>query len=130
MGYCTAMFALFTTSPHLLISESRNAENSAGVPPIGSTPMGARRARDAGCASRLFTPSFNRSVTGFGVPLGAIRHSEVDEPRLGKPASAMVGTSGTVAERRGDITASAVTFLLAIKPEMPGTSTSDDQTSQ
>src|SRR6218665_2843807 len=116
------MLELFTTSPHFFISASRNAENSAGVPPIGSTPLAARRARDAGCASRLFTPSFNRSITGFGVPLGAIRHSQLYETRLGKPASAMVGTSGTVAERRGDITASAVTFLLAMKPEMPGTS--------
>src|SRR6218665_4068781 len=105
MGYCTAMFALFTTSPHLLISESRNAENSAGVPPIGSTAMAARRARNAGCASSLFTPWFNRAITGFAVPLGAIRHSQVYETRLGKPASAMVGTSGTVAERCGDIPA-------------------------
>src|SRR6218665_3517168 len=108
------MLALFTTSPHLLISASRNAENSAGVPPIGSTPMAARRARNAGWASRLFTPSFNRSITGFGVPLGAIRHSQVYETRLGKPASDMVGTSGTVAERCGDITGSAVSFVLAM----------------
>src|SRR5215470_14276021 len=86
------------------------ASNSAGELGEGSEPSVARRVMTSGSLSAARTSALTLSMISLGVPLGAIRPNHEEYLKLGTPASAMVGTSGTSLERVGEEIASMRTL--------------------
>src|SRR6266850_479932 len=106
-GYCAFTPAARITSPRTVYSSLRKASNSAGDMNIGSLPRLARRSFMSGAASAFCTSALMRFSTSRGVPAGASMPTQKLNSARGKPASAMVGTSGNCAERFAVLTASA-----------------------
>src|SRR6476660_8842250 len=90
---CLATLAHFTISPRRYLS------NSSGVIDIGTAPCSFQSLMISGRLTTSLTAAFNLSVTGFGVPAGAINPSQIVASYPGTPASAAVGTSGSTPER-------------------------------
>src|SRR5205814_1685541 len=97
--YCALTPAARITSPSTAYSSRRNASNSPGDIAIGSAPSLARRSfRSALCSAR-WVSAFSRASTSRGVCAGASMPTQKLISPRGKPASAMVGTSGKAGER-------------------------------
>ena len=73
-----------------------------------SAPISIRRRLTASSSSALASAAFTFAITGFGVPAGANSAFQAENWKSGKPASAVVGTSGTAALRAGEATAKAL----------------------
>lgn len=85
------------------------AANSAGVVGGESAPCSTRACRSSGFASIRRREAPSRSTMGAGVPAGAASPSPPTLSKPGIPASAVVGTFGSAAMRRGAVTPSART---------------------
>src|SRR5215472_1825930 len=105
--YSILMCAARTTLSHLAISLLMRAPNSAGVVTAGSKPRAHRRSFTSGSDSAATVSRLMRTMMSLGVPAGANRPLMVSASWSGTPASAMVGTSGSAAERFAAVTASA-----------------------
>ncbi len=73
----------------------------------GSAPSSASRFRTSSVASSAFNSRFSRSTIGRGVPAGASSVERCVASKPGRPASAMVGMSGSRRERCRLLTPSA-----------------------
>src|SRR5688500_16420999 len=99
--------AVFTTRAQRSTSSRITFANCSGDPGSGSLLCAANCALTSGLVSTFCSSPFRRAISSRGVPAGACSpdHSAASEPRT--PASAMVGTSGSAGDRRGEITPSA-----------------------
>jgi hypothetical protein len=88
------------------MSDRISAANCVVELPDGTAPIAANPSRSSGCARIATTSAFSRSTMSRGVPAGATRPCQVSAAKPGSPASAMVGTSGSRAERSGVVTPS------------------------
>src|ERR1700738_238221 len=69
--YC-GLSNFFTTSAPFTISPRRDLSTSSGVIDIGTAPCWVQSLMISGRFSASFTPALILSMTGFGVPAGAI----------------------------------------------------------
>jgi hypothetical protein len=84
---------------HSLISRTISAPNASGVPPAGSTPSRLRRSARSGAWVARCAAIASLSMTGRGVPAGAIMPIHRMPSYPGSPISATVGTFGISVER-------------------------------
>src|SRR5258707_373162 len=110
-----------TTSAHFTISPRRYFSNSSGVIDIGTTPCLVQSFMISGRLTAAFTAAFSLSITGFGVPAGAINPSQMVASYPGTPASPAVGTFGSTLERVLPVVASARTWFSATLGAIAGT---------
>ncbi len=96
--------AVFTTRAQRSTSSRITLAKCSGEPGSGSLLCLANCAFTSGLVSTFCSSPLRRAITSRGVPAGACSpdHSAASEPRT--PASAIVGTSGSAGERRGEIT--------------------------
>ena len=80
---------------------------SRGVPVASSAPSDSRRSRRSGMRSTRTMSALSRSIVAAGVAAGTTTPCQVIASKPGTPASEIVGSSGTVAERCAPVTASA-----------------------
>src|SRR6266581_2759184 len=99
------IFACCATSVHCLISFLTSAPSVSGPPPTSVTSILAAASFISGSASTLLTSPLNRLITAGGVLAGTITPVQASTTMLGKPDSAMVGTSGNACIRCELITA-------------------------
>src|SRR5882757_342356 len=74
--YC-GLSNFLTTSAHFTISARRNLSNSSGVIDIGTAPCWVQSLTMSGRFRAAFTAALSLSITGLGVPAGAIRPSQM-----------------------------------------------------
>src|SRR5260221_11734166 len=74
--YC-GLSNFLTTSAHFTISPRRNLSNSSGVIDIGTAPCWVHSLTTSGRFTAAFTAALSLSIIGFGVPVGAIRPSQM-----------------------------------------------------
>src|SRR5258708_36902344 len=98
-----------TTSAHFTMSPRRYLSNSSGVIDIGTTPCSVQSFLISGRLIAAFTAAFNLSITGFGVPSGAINPHQMVASYPGPPASLAVGPCGGTVERVLPLVATART---------------------
>src|SRR6202165_4050474 len=110
-----------TTSAHFTISPRRYLSNSSGVIDIGTAPCSVQSLTISGRLTAPFTAAFSLSITGFGVPAGAINPSQMVASYPGTPASVAVGTFGNTFERILPVVGSARTWVLPILGAIAGT---------
>ena len=70
-------------------------------------PIVAARCFVSGKSSTCFTASVSWEITGAGVPAGANKPTHASSSKPGRPASATVGTSGSIGWRVLPVTAKA-----------------------
>src|SRR5262249_43327420 len=75
--HCGLMPACWVTLAHFSMSRRRKASNSSGDMVMGTAPCLAHASRIAGLAMILAISAFRRSMISLGVPLGAIRPSQI-----------------------------------------------------
>src|SRR4051794_3495956 len=90
---------LLTTLRIFWISANTNVRNSSGVVVSTLTPASTRRLRASEELRALTISVLRRATIGFGMPAGpnTQNHEVISNP--GTPDSAIVGTSGSAAER-------------------------------
>ena len=81
--------------------------NCSGVSGAGSAPSAMSFARTSGVFRILVTSAFHFAIMAAGVPAGAKSPYHVEMSKPGRPASAIVGNSGTSVDRSAVVTASA-----------------------
>ncbi|KAG0739030.1 hypothetical protein G6F24_017455 [Rhizopus arrhizus] len=84
--------------------------NCAGVWPEGVAPWAGNCARTGSCCNAAATSRWILSTMAGGVPAGASSPNQLDASYPFTPASASVGTSGTLAARLLPPTARGTTF--------------------
>src|SRR5260370_21983212 len=94
----------------------RNASGVACSTGTGSVPSSAKRVLLFGSLSAVCNAADSLSTTGFGVPFGAYTPCHPATPKPGKPASLLVGTSGSDVTRFGAVTAHALTLPALLCP--------------
>src|SRR6266851_8605353 len=98
------------TLPHRAASSAKNFPASAGEPIIGSSINLCNVALTSGRLRLSTTSRLILRTTAGSNPGGATIANQVSERKPGNPASDMVGTSGTTAERSELPTARILTF--------------------
>src|SRR5580704_970391 len=93
------MLASWTTLAHFAISVLMRSPKCAAVSATGSKPRSCRRCFISGVATMRTISPFQRSMISCGVPIGTTTPVSVSDSWSGTPASAMVGTSGSAADR-------------------------------
>src|ERR1700738_4714942 len=93
--YCGLSPNCLTTSAHFTISPRRYLSNSSGVIDIGTAPCSPQSFTISGRLTAAFTAAFNLSITGFGVPAGAINPSQMVASYPVTPGSVAVGAFGS-----------------------------------
>src|SRR5262249_54069651 len=97
-----------TTLPQRAISASSHFCKSAGALTTRSMPsVSVSVFFTSGWPSALASPSWNLSMTGFGVPAGANTPHQASAEKPLKPCSASAGMSGIECERLSPVTAMA-----------------------
>jgi hypothetical protein len=90
----------------LSLSLRTKRANSGCVMPIGSPPCFAIQSRMSRPAITLAMSLESFSTTAAGVPAGTQIPYQIGKSNPGTPASAIVGTSGSKADRRAVVTPS------------------------
>src|SRR6516164_4700352 len=103
-------FAAFTTSRTFTMSSSTMRRKSSGEPSPGATARFLRFAETSGSRIDWLSAFSSLAVITGGVAIGAKMPLQPCISTLGKPASAMLGTSGSSAKRSAPVTASALTL--------------------
>src|SRR5207244_10058232 len=99
--------ALLMTRPQRSESEAISAANFSGEPRSRVAPCMTMRLRSSGSEKMRRVSWFHQSTTDRGVPAGANRPNHTPASRTGRPASAIVGTSGAPGLRSREVIASA-----------------------
>src|SRR3974390_837742 len=108
-----AGYFLSTPKPPSTLAQSTtsslyNLSKKLALPPAGggtAEPRWANRLTTSGSLSATFKALLSVSMIGAGVPLGADSPNQTVRLNCGMPASAVVGTSGTIGERLSLVTA-------------------------
>src|SRR5262249_35736188 len=108
--YSGLIFASRMTLLHFAPSARTKAANCSGVSPTTSEPVSSTCFLTSGALYALTISRCRVCITGWGVPAGAKRPFHTIASTPGRPASAVVGTSGSSARRDGPATASARSF--------------------
>src|SRR6516225_1291039 len=108
--YSTRMLAAFAIAVHCASSSANSLPNSAGVPILISAPRLAISCRVCGGARLSRKAALSLSMMAGGVSAGATTPSQNGACSLGKPASDVVGTSGSLALRSAPGTAKGRSF--------------------
>src|ERR1700752_1568414 len=93
------------TGPHLVISDCRKAESSAGVEPFGTAPRSSKRDFTWGYASAALVSALSFAITSGDVFVGTKKanHELTSKPGTVSP---IVGMSGMIGMRSRVVTAS------------------------
>src|SRR5260370_39447109 len=110
-----------TTSAHFTISPRRYLSNSSGVIDIGTAHCAVQSLTMSGRLTAALTAAFSLSITGFGVPSGAINPGQMVASYPATPASKAVGTFGSTLERDLPVVASARTWFSPTLGAIAGT---------
>ena len=87
-------------------SSATSALNSSGLLVAASVPIERKRCFISSVDIAFTISALRRSTISFGRPAGPTTACQVETSKPGKPDSAMVGTSGAIAERFAVVTAS------------------------
>src|SRR6185369_11428806 len=94
--------ASLITFAHFFVSSAMKARKCSGSSPTSVAPCAASFSFTTGSAMALVASACSAATVSFGVPFGATMPYQFSMRRSGKPASAVVGTSGAVATRLAD----------------------------
>src|SRR5262249_6965211 len=99
-----------TTLPKRSVSDAMNAANSVGVVVTTSAPWSVICLTTFGSRIACTNAELSLPMTASGVPAGATRPNQTSSAIPAKPASVIVGASGSTGRRCGDVTAMARTL--------------------
>src|SRR5262245_49301531 len=108
--HCCGTPAALITLPQSARRSVTNLRVSSVSPPPTSTCSSRRRARTSGSCSAALIAALSLATIGAGVLGGALIAFQVSDTTSGKPASAMVGTSGRTSRRLSVATASTASL--------------------
>ncbi len=97
------------------------AANCSGVEGATSSPWAVSVAFTSALSNTLTVSAFSRPMIGPGVPAGTSNPNHEVISKSARPASGIVGTSGSRVARLGTVTASALTFPARICEPMSAT---------